>query len=109
MNDPVKIESHDYWFKVVDMLQQNWALIDAGGSRAVVFFVSDASGIFDRIAFASIQAAEASLAKNGFRRFADDPQARSFLTPPQPPFFNHPHPNGPIYSSGRFWKDLPTQ
>jgi hypothetical protein len=37
MTDPVKIESHDYWFKVVDMLQQNWALIDAVESRAVFF------------------------------------------------------------------------
>lgn len=109
MTDPVKIESHDYWFKVVDMFQQNWALIDTGESRAVVSIVSDACGIFDRIAFASILAAEAALAGNGFRRFADDPQARSFLIPPQPPFFNHPYPTGPIYSSGRFWKGLPTQ
>jgi hypothetical protein len=107
MTDAVKIESQDYWFKVVDMLQQNRALIDAGETHAVFFFVSDASGVFDQLAFASIETAKASLAENDFRRFEDDPQARSFLTPPQPPFFNHPHPNGPIYSSGRFWKVRP--
>jgi len=25
---PVEIRSRDYWFKIVEFLQQNWALID---------------------------------------------------------------------------------
>jgi hypothetical protein len=25
---PVSIRSRDYWFKIVDFLQQNWALVD---------------------------------------------------------------------------------
>jgi len=28
MDDEVKITSREYWFKVVEMLQQNWALIE---------------------------------------------------------------------------------
>ena len=28
MTDPVSIKSGDFWVKVVEMLQQNWALID---------------------------------------------------------------------------------
>ena len=26
MNDPIEIQSTDFWVKVVGMLQQNWAL-----------------------------------------------------------------------------------
>jgi hypothetical protein len=29
MSEPVTIQSTDYWIKVVEMLQQNWALIEA--------------------------------------------------------------------------------
>ena len=28
MDDEVKITSREYWFKVIEMLQQNWALIE---------------------------------------------------------------------------------
>ena len=28
MEQPISITSRDYWFKVVGMLQQNWALIE---------------------------------------------------------------------------------
>jgi len=34
----------------------------------------------------------------------DDASATSFLRCPVPPFTGRPHPNGPIYSSGLFWK-----
>lgn len=109
MSDTLNIKSRDYWFKVVEMLQQNWALIDPVEGGAIVYFLSDASGVFDQIAFGTTEAAEASLSENGFRRFGGDQQAQSFLQPPSPPFSRQPHPNGPIYSSGRFWKGLPTQ
>ena len=48
MNEPVKIQSDDYWFKVVEMLQQNWALIEPSASRVTVF-IRDAGGVFDEI------------------------------------------------------------
>ena len=107
MNEEIAIESRDYWFKVVEMLQQNWALIDDAGGSVTAFFVSDTGGVFDQLSFDSVDAARASLSENGFQRFAEDPKAASFLSPPNPPFSRRPHPNGPIYSSGRFWKDLP--
>jgi hypothetical protein len=100
----VSIRSRDYWFKVVDMLQQNWALIERSGSGVTVYFISDTSGVFDEIPFDSAAAAEAALRLNGFRRHADDPESATFLRCPEPPFHRRPHPNGPIYSSGRFWK-----
>jgi hypothetical protein len=81
--------------------QQNWAVIEAEDAEGVrVYFISDTSGVFDEIAFSSADAARESLDRNGFRRFAD---LQSFLSPPSAPFRRAVHPNGPIYSSGRFW------
>ena len=98
------IQSDDYWFKVIEMLQHNWALIEPSTNGVRVYFVSDTSEVFDEMAFDSTERAEAALLLNGFRRFAADKQPASFLRCPQPPFQVCPHPNGPIYSSGRFWK-----
>jgi hypothetical protein len=105
MTDDVTIQSTDYWVKVVEMLQQNWALIEAGtADRVLVYFVSDTSGVFDEMAFSCVADASAALCRNGFRRYADASDLQSFLSPPPAPFRRRPHPNGAIYSSGRFWK-----
>jgi hypothetical protein len=104
MNETISIQSTDYWFKVIEMLQQNWALIELSTEGVKVYFVSDTSGVFDAMLFDSTEEAEAALLLNGFRRFATDEHAASFLRCPQPPFTASSHPNGPIYSSGRFWK-----
>ena len=46
----VDIVSHDYWVKIVEMLQQNWALIDdLPDGQVRVYFISDASGVFDEM------------------------------------------------------------
>lgn len=105
MDSEVLVRSRDFWFKVVDMLQQNWALVDADDDgSAVIYFVSDTSDVFDRLSFASVDAAMEGLLANGFRRFAEDAEAQSFIRPPDGPFGEGAHPNGPIYSSGRFWR-----
>ena len=102
----VEIQNRDYWFKIVEFLQQNWALIDEStdGKGCTVFFFGDTSGVFDRLHFSSVAEAEQALRRNGFARFAEDKKAQEFIAVPQPPFYEHPHPNGPIYSSGRFWR-----
>ena len=100
----VEIYSRDYWVKVVEMLQQNWALIDQGTQEnAVVLCVHDRSGVFDRIVFDSVAIAQSSLRRNGFRRYSEELQLQQFLSPPEPPFMESSHPNGPICSSCRFW------
>jgi hypothetical protein len=105
MTQPVAIKSADFWVKVVEMLQQNWALIDIEvDGFARVFFISDTSGVFDEMAFPSVDAAERSLERNGFRCFAASADLQSFLRPPSAPYQRAAHPNGPIYSSGRFWR-----
>lgn len=103
---PVEIGSRDYWFKVIEMLQQNWALIDeVAGDGVVVYFLNDASGVFDEIPFATTAAAEAALRKNGFGKYYFDAEAQKFIAAPEAPFRRTDHANGPIYSSGRFWID----
>lgn len=99
----IKIISRDYWVKVVEFLQQNWALIDHDASGGfIVWFIGDTSGVFDKLTFPSEEEAGRALLRNGFRRFTDDKQFAEFLKPPDPPFVSRDHPNGPIYSSGRF-------
>ena len=101
----IPISSRDYWFKVVDMLQQNWALVDGSATGSVVvYFIGDTSGVFDQLQFHNESLATNGLLTNGFRRLSDDPDAQSFLVPPAPPFSRRYHPSGSIYSSGRFWK-----
>jgi hypothetical protein len=100
----VEIRSRDYWFKVVEFLQTNWALIDETDEGVMVWFFGDTSGVFDEMEFPSEDAAIRALKRNGFARYAEDPKAQEFIGKPEPPFYRHPHPNGQIYSSGRFWK-----
>jgi hypothetical protein len=103
-DEPVEIAGRECWFKVVGMLQQNWALIDSGRPDvAWVWFLTGKAGVFGELAFPSQGAAEQALRRNGFRRFDGDPEARDLIAPPDPPFVRRAHPNGPIYSSGRFW------
>ena len=87
------------------MLQQNWAVIEPEsivGTR--VHFISDTGGVFDEIIFSSMVEASRALHRNGFRRFSDAPDLQSFLRRPSAWFHRSSHPNGPIYSSGRFWR-----
>lgn len=104
MSETIAIEGADLWVKVIEMLQQNWASIEPAEENVEIFFITDTSQIFDRLTFDSVADAEAALARNGFRRFADAPDLQRFLRAPGPPFTEGTHPNGPIYSSGRFWR-----
>lgn len=104
MSDLAEIQSRDFWFKVIDMLQQNWALIEHANNKVTVFFLSDNGGIFDQLSFLSTEEAKGALRFNGFARLSEDSRASSFLRSPETSFVHRHHPNGPIYSSGRFWK-----
>jgi hypothetical protein len=104
----VEIKSIDFWFKIVEMLQQNWALIDKDidSDACTVFFIDDAAGVFDQLRFSSEKEAIGSLRRNGFARLADEQEAQKFIVLPCRPFFETQHPNGTIYSSGRFWRSV---
>jgi len=72
--------------------------------RAKVSFIDDTSGAFDEIVFPSLEQAVDELMENGFDMYSEATQVHHFLKPPMPPFAAVSHLNGPIYSSGRFWK-----
>jgi len=104
MEEVPNITNTDYWFKVVEFLQQNWGVIEPAESGCTVYFFGDTAGIFDRIDFNSVSDAEVALKRNGFAKYKDDNKAQEFIAKPVPPFRMQPHPNGPIYSSGRYWQ-----
>jgi hypothetical protein len=104
-----QIKSTNYWFKTVEFLQTNWALIEEDeNGRATVSFIDDTSGTFDELVFPTLEQAVNDLMDNGFDLYSEATQVHNFLKPPQPPFKVVSHINGPIYSSGRFWKSETT-
>jgi hypothetical protein len=106
MSDVVPIKTQDFWVKVVEMLQQNWALIEPKGSKVTIYFLHDLGGVFDELSYSSVREAQAALRLNGFRRYDEDPSYSEMFARPEPPFRRVQHPNGPIYSSGEFWAEL---
>ncbi len=104
-NNNISIRSRDFWFKVVQMGQQNWALVDTfSKGQATIYFLSDLGEVFDKLSSASLELAHQELLANGFARYANDERVKELLLPPGEPFAEGSHPNGPIYSSGRFWQ-----
>ena len=104
MNKPSKAE--DYWFKVVDMLQQTWALIEIlENDTATIYFFDDRSRIFDRMKFDNINDAEVGLKRNGFSRYSDGSEAQQFIAKPAAPEIDKDQTfSSGIYSSGKYWK-----
>ena len=94
--------ARDPWFKVVEMLQQNWAVIVDTGDSALMVFYGDTCGVFDELEFASREEAEKALIRNGFSNYQKDSEAQKNIGLPRGDFHVQAHPNGRIYSSGRF-------
>lgn len=108
MKRNVHIENRTYWIKILEMLQQNWAIIELSSREPTdtceVFFIDDNSCVFDRLRFASPREAEAGLTRNGFRLYDPDPQMLKHIPPPSAPFYESPDCQTFVYSSGRFWR-----
>lgn len=94
----------DWWVKVVEFLQQNWALPVPIERGYALLFIGDDARVFDRLDFADESSMLEALQRNGFEEFAKTPELQEFLCPPGPPISTRRHPNGLIYSSGRFWR-----
>ena len=65
----VEIKSRDYWFKIVEFLQQNGALIDQRDSGVVVWFFGDTAGVFDELNFKTEADAIRALKKKWLQAF----------------------------------------
>ena len=96
------IQSRNYWIKIVEILQQNWALVDKNSDPNIctVYFIHDEFGVFDEMEFSFVEEACQGLKISGFKRFSDVDRIKKYITPPKPPFHKAKHPNCPIYSSG---------
>jgi hypothetical protein len=108
--EEIKINSDNYWFKIVEFLQSNWALIDRHNNKYVVYFIlqhnhyDPPSKVFDTLTFKTREEAEEALRNNGFGLFSEDKGFQEIEVAPPPPFVEGKHPNGNIYSSGKYWK-----
>jgi hypothetical protein len=103
-DDSKEIPSDRFWFKVVEFLQTNWAIIDEqSDATARVWFINDSSGVFDSMSFRSLEEAVSGLMDNGFDLWAKNLEVQRFIAPPTQPFKRDAHPNGQIYSGGKFW------
>ena len=85
-SDAVPIKTRDFWVKVVDMLQQNWAPIEPEGSKVTIYFLHDLGGVFDEIPYHSLPEAQTALRISGFRRYDEDPSYSEMFARPEPPF-----------------------
>ena len=100
--EQIDIKSSDFWVKVLPNHQKNWAVIEPmHDGTTTIFFVNDASCVFDQIKCESRRAAEAALCLNGFQNFKESDT--SIFCQPSGPFVSASHYNGLIYSSGKFW------
>lgn len=96
--------AQDPWFKIVDFLQQNWAVVIERENDVLVAFYGDTCGVFDEIPLPTRDEAERALRRNSFSKFFEDKRAQEFIGLPKGEFAERPQPNGKIYSSGRFWQ-----
>jgi hypothetical protein len=106
MNLPPSISNSEpsWWVKVVEFLQQNWALPVSIEGGFALLFVEDNARVFDRIDFQDERKMFEALRRNEFEEFAKTPRFQKFLRAPEFPLSTRKHPNGRIYSSGRFWR-----
>ncbi|NLA41234.1 MAG: hypothetical protein GX874_07465 [Smithella sp.] len=92
------------WFKIVEFLQRNRAVVIKLEDDVLVVFYGDTCGVFDEMPFPTRDEDEHALRRNGFSKFLEDKRAQEFIGLPRGEFTERPHPNGGIYSSGRFWR-----
>ena len=102
LRETVSIENYDPWMKVVDFMQINWATIEPFDGGVRVYFIDGRSEVWDEMLFPDVNEAQFALLRNGFVLHRAETECS--FRPPQPPFVRGRHPNGRVYSSGRYWR-----
>lgn len=101
-------EGPEPWFKVLAMLQQNWAAIFARPEGGVtVHFFDDHADVFDTLEFDSVSDAEGALEFNGFVRLSEEPGFAYVAGVPSYPLKHSPRALRRVYSGGEYWKVPP--
>ena len=93
----------DWYVKLVEMLQQNWAIIKLGAKTQIIF-VNDPGDVFDIIEVKDQETAHDKLMQNGFRKFSSPSWKRPLDEILTPPFkVVDTGERRKIYSSGEYW------
>lgn len=75
--------AENQWFKIVEFLQQNWAVVIKLEDDVLVVFYGDTCGVFDEMSFPTRDEDEHALRRNGFSRFLEDKRAQEFIGLPR--------------------------
>jgi len=116
-----KIKSRDWWFKVLGMLNHNWALIEKGmGDKVIVYFFHDLgntkgfgggytrselenrAAVVDSLRFKNLDLAMDALDLNGFQRLEENPGPWDGL--PEGIFYDARATEEGVYSKGPYWR-----
>lgn len=82
-----EIKSTNYWFKIDEFLQANWALIEESeDAKATIFLIGATSEIFDEIHVQTLERAVDELVDNGYELYSEATQLHKCLQPPCSPF-----------------------
>ena len=93
----------DWYVKLVEMLQQNWAIIKLGETTQIIF-VNDPGDVFDIIEVKDQETAHDKLMQNGFDKFSSPSWKRPLDEILTPPFkVVDTGERRKIYSSGKYW------
>lgn len=119
MNEPSEfvISSREWWFKVLGMLNENWALIEDTPEKATVYFFHSSgmptmsikprngpwSAIVDSLEFSDWESAANALSRNGFTQFSAIADAWEGNPPPEEKFYDAREKEPGIYSKQGYW------
>ena len=114
------ITSNDWWVKVLEMLQHNWALIEERNGKFTVYFFHDLGAtkgllkefkysqlrnrgaVVDSLEFDSLEDAQKALRRNDFERLEENPGPWNGYQP-HGNFYDARNGEEGIYSKAGYW------
>jgi hypothetical protein len=114
------ISSNDWWVKVLEMLQHNWALIEERNGKFTVYFFHDEGttkcfpkgytlsqirnrcAVVDSLEFDSLEGAQDALRRNHFERLEENPGSWDGCQP-HGNFYDARGSEEGIYSKAGYW------
>ena len=120
MNETLEypISNRDWWFKVLGMLNENWALIEESPEKVTVYFFHSCgttkmsigprngpwAAIVDSLEFSNCNEALNALLRNGFSPFAEVSDTWEGNPPPEGRLYDAREKEPGIYSQEGYWR-----
>lgn len=99
--------SQRLWVKVLEMLQQNWCVLEPGPADSVdLVFFDDRGRVFDWLSTTDIATAKYALHVNGFSWMWTYSSFYSAAGMPRLPQGGRRERSRPVYSNGEYWETL---